>query len=110
MLGNFYNASCPGWDAPVLQWHRGRIEIGDHRFEWEAKVYPTGSPLGIDGGRILKLWVAELDKSAPIRREAALYERGWCTEPATPEAKQAVAQVLEMFTQASGTKEQEDQR
>lgn len=110
MRGNFYNASCPSWNTPVPIWHRGRMEIGDHRFEWEAKVYPTGSPLGIDGGRILKLWVAELDKSAPIRREVALYERGWCTEPATPEAKQAVAQVLEMFTQASGTKEQEDQR
>ena len=97
MLGNFYNASCPGWNVPAPRWHRGRVEVDGHRFDWEAKVYETGSPFGIDGGRISKLWVAELGRSVTVRREVALYERGWCTEPVTLEAKQAVALVIEMF-------------
>lgn len=41
-------------------WHEGQTERDGHLFRWEAKVYPEGSTYGINGGRVSKLWIAEL--------------------------------------------------
>lgn len=59
-------------------WHEGQTERNGHLFRWEAKVYPEGSACGIDGGRVSKLWIAELPPGE-VRywQEAAYYDRGW---------------------------------
>ena len=79
-------------------WREGSFELNGSQFRWQAKVYPNGSEFGIDGGRVSKLWVAQLPPGE-VRywQEVAYYDRGWCTQPLTPEANQAVAQVLEKF-------------
>jgi hypothetical protein len=59
-------------------------------FEYEVKVYDTGSQYGINGGRISKLWLR-----GPEGR--ANYDRGWDIEPTTPEAEKAVQEILKRF-------------
>lgn len=79
-------------------WQEGFFRLNGSQFWWQAKVYPTGSEQGIEGGRVSKLWVAQLPPGE-VRywQEVALYERGWCTRPLTPAAKQAVQMLLEKF-------------
>lgn len=79
-------------------WHEGQTERDGHLFRWETKVYPEGSMYGINGGRVSKLWIAELPPGV-VRcwQEAAYYDRGWCTRPLTPEAKAFVDELLEHF-------------
>ena len=67
-------------------WRHGFI----NGFEYEVKVYDTGSQYGINEGRISKLWL-----SGPEGR--ANYDRGWDIEPTTPEAEAAVKALLERF-------------
>ena len=79
-------------------WHEGRFDLNGSEIHWQAKVYPSSSEFGIDGGRVSKLWVSQLPPGE-VRywQEVAYYDRGWCTQPLTPEAKQAVDQVLKQF-------------
>ena len=79
-------------------WHEGQTERNGHLFRWEAKVYPEGSAWGINGGRVSKLWIAELPPGE-VRywREAAYYDRGWCTLPSTQEAMDFVDELLDHF-------------
>ena len=79
-------------------WHEGQTERNGHVFRWEAKVYATGSQFGINGGRVSKLWIAELPHGE-VRywQEVACFDRGWCTRPLTPAAKAFVDELLEHF-------------
>lgn len=79
-------------------WHEGHFDLDGSDIWYQAKVYPAGSQFGIDGGRISKLWVAQLPPGE-VRywQEIALYERGWYTRPLTPIAKTAVEYLLDMF-------------
>ena len=79
-------------------WHEGCFELNGSLFRWQAKVYPTGSQFGIDGGRISKLWVCQLPPGE-VRywKEVANYDRGWDRLPLAPDAKQAVDQVIKKF-------------
>lgn len=79
-------------------WHEGQTERNGHVFRWEAKVYPEGSACGINGGKISKLWIAELPPGE-VRywQEAAYYDRGWCTLPSTQEVMDFVDELLERF-------------
>ena len=46
-------------------------------FRWESKVYPEDIASGIEGGRVLKLWVAELVPGEENRwQEVVYYDRG----------------------------------
>lgn len=79
-------------------WHEGQTERNGHVFRWEAKVYPEGSACGIEGGRVSKLWIAELHPGEAQRwQEAAYYDRGWCTLPSTQEAMDFVDELLDHF-------------
>lgn len=79
-------------------WHEGQAERDGCVFRWEAKVYDIGSRYGINGGRVSKLWIAELPPGE-VRywQEVACYDRGWLTCPLTPEAKAFVEELLENF-------------
>ena len=59
-------------------------------FEYEVKVYDTGSQYGINEGRISKLWLKGPEGEAA-------YDRGWDYEPTTPEVEKAVQALLERF-------------
>ena len=59
-------------------------------FEYEVKVYDTGSQYGINEGRISKLWLRGPEGEAS-------YDRGWDIKPTTPEAEKAVQAILERF-------------
>lgn len=69
-------------------WKKGRIAIsteeGDHEFSWEAKVYDEGSPFGINGGRVSKLYI--------YHHKVCIcsYDRGWDIKPASYEVEQIV--------------------
>ncbi len=58
----------------------------------EGKVYEEGSEFGIAGGRISKLWIGGNGYG-----DLAAYERGWSTEPTTPEAADAVAEFIARY-------------
>lgn len=79
-------------------WHEGQTERNGYVFRWEAKVYPEGSTCGINGGRVSKLWIAELPPGE-VRywQEAAYYDRGWRTLPSTQEAMDFVDELLGRF-------------
>lgn len=79
-------------------WHEDSFELNGSEIRWQAKVCEKHSEFGIDGGRILKLWVSQLPPG-DVRywQEVASYDRGWCTRPLTPEAKTAVEYVVDMF-------------
>ena len=52
---------------------------GDIIYEWEAKVYDTGSTYGIHGGRVSKLSVV---KTVDNRKKIVInYDRGWDIRP-----------------------------
>ena len=79
-------------------WHEDSFELNGSEIRWQAKVCEKHSEFGIDGGRILKLWVSQLPPGdARYWQEVAYYDRGWCTRPLTPEAKAAVGYVADMF-------------
>ena len=79
-------------------WHEDSFELNGSEIRWQAKVCEKHSEFGIDGGRILKLWVSQLPPGdARYWQEVASYDRGWCTRPLTPEAKTAVEYVVDMF-------------
>ena len=67
-------------------WFYGRID----GFQYEVKVYETGSQYGINEGRISKLYLKGDEGQAN-------YDRGWDIEPTTPEAEKAVQILLERF-------------
>lgn len=93
MLG-FRTEMCVGSQL----WHEGQTERNGSEIRWQAKVCEKHSEFGIDGGRVLKLWVAQLPPGE-VRywQEVAYYDRGWCTQPLTPEAKAFVDELLEYF-------------
>ena len=41
-------------------WHEDSFELNGSEIRWQAKVCEKHSEFGIDGGRILKLWVSQL--------------------------------------------------
>ena len=69
-------------------WKKGTVAVGGVEYEYAAKVYETGSKLGIDGGRVSKL---------EIRRDGEIvcsYDRGWDVEPQEEDDVEALGHVL----------------
>ena len=58
-------------------------------FHFWVKHYETGSEFGIDGGRISKLMVKDMD----TQRIVINYDRGWDVKPVT-ECEKAALDVL----------------
>jgi hypothetical protein len=72
-------------------WKKGTVAVGGVEYEYAAKVYETGSNLGIDGGRVSKL---------EIRRDGHLvcnYDRGWDVVPEGGQDTVAYDTVMRMF-------------
>lgn len=80
-------------------WIDGHIEIpnmcqyGPFSYEFEAKVYDTPSPNGIDDGCISKLWVKDVNTNTQVIG----YDRGWYLEPCCPQEYVALNALLEIF-------------
>ncbi len=71
--------------------HEGSIKVGNSIFCYLVKNYETGSPYGIDGGRISK---------ALIRRNGAVvynYDRGLDIPPADEETEIALAILMKDY-------------
>ena len=61
-------------------------------YEYQVKAYDEGSDeFGIDGGRISKLFVMK-DGQMVIS-----YDREWGKKPTTMEAKQVLADILQLY-------------
>jgi len=72
-----------GWQ----NWITGMV--GGYGFQ--AKIYDEGSELGIDGGRVSKLWV----RDEATRLVAMNYERGWDVRPKTAAHRRLLTALLE---------------
>ena len=55
-------------------WETGRIVVNGVLYSFEAKVYEDGSPFGINGGPISKLYVRKMFMSDGY---VLIYDRGW---------------------------------
>ena len=60
-------------------------------FKVVAKVFEVGSPYGIDGGKISKLWIAK-DGITAVN-----FDRGWDVKPNTAAFKAVYKKVLEAW-------------
>ena len=67
-------------------WVTGKV----NGYYFEAKVYDEPSHYGINGGRVSKLWMRDV----ATREVVCAYDRGWSVRPQTPEAKEAMKEVL----------------
>lgn len=80
-------------------WIGGNIEIprvknyGPWSYDFEAKVYSTGSTCGIDDGCISKLYV----KDSTTGKQVIGYDRGWYLEPCCPQEYAVLDALLEIF-------------
>ena len=74
-------------------WTLGEIQIGKKTISYQVKHYEEGSPFGIEGGKISKLWL--MDKESG--EVEASYERGWGKKPQTAEARKACRELMERF-------------
>ncbi len=68
-------------------WSEGEID----GFEYQIKHYAESSRLGIDGGRISKLWIAK------DGIEHACYERGWLMRPKSNESKKVYEELVNRY-------------
>ena len=73
-------------------WHKGSVKINNRVYDFEAKVYGTGSKYGIKNGRISKLNI--YDESGNY---CASYDRMWMTRAKNDEVKIALALILNEF-------------
>lgn len=60
-------------------------------YEYEAKVYKTGSNMGIEGGKVSKLTLKKNGKTV------ARYDRGWDIEPIDLETVYAVDAIVKRY-------------
>ena len=72
---------------------------GNHgKYHFEAKVFDTGSHYGIDGGRVSKLmiWDVEIRQQTGNLMKACIvnYDRGWDIKPEKAQDKQVLKTVL----------------
>jgi hypothetical protein len=70
----------------------GVINIDDHKFTYEAKVYRFKSTIGLDNGRIVKLKV--IDEKNKILIE---YDHYWIIKPAFTLSKEVLERILNEF-------------
>lgn len=64
---------------------------GKRNFRFWVKRYEIGSKFGIDGGRISKLMVKDMD----TKKIVINYDRGWDVKPVT-ECEKAALEVLKV--------------
>lgn len=61
-------------------WVEGRVVHDGQPYRYQALLFDEGSPFGIDGGRVSKLWIAALEGSpadgAHRSRPVYNYDRG----------------------------------
>lgn len=65
-------------------------------FKYEAKVFDTGSPFGIDNGRISKLEVMR-KTGEDSWTLIILYDRGWEIRPKDEIDKKALNYILNLY-------------
>lgn len=73
-------------------WNKGNIKINGTTYTYEVKHYKDGSEYGINGGRISKLQIKNLDRKTIVN-----YDRGWDVEPSTADAQKALAKLVKKF-------------
>jgi hypothetical protein len=73
-------------------WEEGTVVVDKELYQWEAKVYETGSEYGINGGPVSKLnvWKKVNNDSFQIM----VYDRGWITEEPKGKLKTVLETVL----------------
>lgn len=75
------------------QWVSGSIQQFPE-YSFLAKVYPVGSDLGLDGGRISKLELFRAGRNQPV----AVYDRGWISKPLPfTQSRRALNEVVRSF-------------
>ena len=70
----------------MAMWEAGIVTVSGKMYSYQAKVYDTGSPMGIDGGRVSKLSIPSLRIN---------YDRGWDGKDMT--SHPAVSAILMRF-------------
>ena len=75
-------------------WQKGRILVEGTVYEYEAKVYDTGSEFGINGGRVSKCWIHKADSRATLYN----YDRGEDVPPANEEVETVLNIILAKYS------------
>lgn len=80
-------------------WVKFKVTVGGvPKFKCSAKVFDVGSQFGIKGGRVSKLWVADLVTGSCL----ISYDRGWDIRPQTPLLKRVLQDILRTFPEPEG--------
>lgn len=75
-------------------WVKGRIVVNiNDIYDFEAKVFDTGSEYGIGNGRVSKLNLREVNSTVDLIN----YDRGWDVVPKDNNSKLALKAILEEF-------------
>ena len=70
----------------------GVVNIDDHKFMYEAKVYRFASTIGINNGRIVKLKVFNDNNKVIIE-----YDHEWCIKPVFNLNNEVLDHILDEF-------------
>lgn len=73
-------------------WHKGVVKINNRVYDFEAKIYDTGSKYGIKNGRISKLNVYDEEGNYCLS-----YDRMWMTRDKNDEVRTVLALILNEF-------------
>lgn len=72
-------------------WREGKIEVENRTIHYWIKSFDSGSPYGIDEGRISKLMLKRDDQII------ANFDRGWGIEPIDAKAQAALEIFMKEF-------------
>lgn len=70
-------------------WDKVTVRVNDEKYTAWIKHYEEGSRFGIDGGRISKLQIKDMNDKTVVN-----YDRGWDIRPETAEQAAAVETIL----------------
>lgn len=80
-------------------WKEGKFELEGYKFQYKVKLMPKDYPGGIDGGRIVKLWILSDSSDSVVRLifdPIAQYDGGWNVTPRNSIGKKALEYVLNL--------------